>query len=264
MVKGKDQDYPEFKASFAKISKAAFSKKQIMVFIDSSFYGFSREGVIMRDHQMRQIGFFNRRTYLMEKNIQTRDIQELINLNLEFVNEKKELKHKYILNKFNLTNSFSIKNWGKILKNPKQIRLKNLNLSMVEDKTLHQMIRGSAEENYNFIWFDYINQQQIIVDFLIGLNFEHKLVISRATLYISGKEIQALDICTKLIKRNNSLFIVDFKKDFDIDFEIPFANFEVDYQFGKDHLGFKGTDKVNIKEGDCYLLNFPKIISQFM
>lgn len=43
------------------------------------------------------------------------------------------------------------------------------------------------------------------------------------------------------------MFIVDFKQDFEIEFDVPYANFEVDYQFGKDHLGFKGTDKVTIK-----------------
>ena len=78
---------------------------------------------------------------------------------------------------------------------------------------------------------------------------------------MGGREVEATEACTKLIRRNNSLFIVDFKKDFETEFDVPFANFEVDYQFGKVHLGFKGTDKVTIKQGDCYLLNFPKIIS---
>lgn len=64
------------------------------------------------------------------------------------------------------------------------------------------------------------------------------------------------------MKRKNSLLIVDFQQDFEIDLSIQnVANFEVEYQFGKDHLGFKGTDKVTVKREDCYLLNFPKIIS---
>jgi hypothetical protein len=44
MVKGKDADYPEFKASFSKISKVSFSKKQILMVIDPSFYGFKQDG----------------------------------------------------------------------------------------------------------------------------------------------------------------------------------------------------------------------------
>ena len=49
LIKGKDADYPEFKSSFAKISKVSFSKKQILMVIDPSFYGFSIDGHIMRD-----------------------------------------------------------------------------------------------------------------------------------------------------------------------------------------------------------------------
>lgn len=44
MVKGKDADYPEFKSSFAKISKVSFSRKQILMIIDPSFYGFTKDG----------------------------------------------------------------------------------------------------------------------------------------------------------------------------------------------------------------------------
>ena len=55
-----------------------------------------------------------------------------------------------------------------------------------------------------------MNDAQIIIDFLIGLNFAYKLKIIRATLYIHGQEIEATKICKKLVKRKNSLFIVDF------------------------------------------------------
>lgn len=41
--------------------------------IDPSFYGFRKDGVIMRDSQMRELGFFNRKNFLMEKNLVTRD-----------------------------------------------------------------------------------------------------------------------------------------------------------------------------------------------
>lgn len=218
----------------------------------------------MRDSQMRELGFFNRVNFLMEEDTSTNKKRMLITKNLEWVIKKKEISHKYLLNKFNLTNKYSVRNILQYLFNPRSVYQKSLNDTMILDKTLHRAIRDSADENYNIMQFDFVCQVQIILDFLIGLNFNHKLKITRATLYVGGKEIEATQACVKLIRRKNSLFVVDFKQDFEIEFDVPFANFEVDYQFGKDYLGFKGTDKVTIKQGDCYLLNFPKIISCFM
>lgn len=182
----------------------------------------------------------------MEREIETRDKRELISQNLELVIDKKDVLSKYLLNRFNLTNDISFKNIFKFVLNPKGIYQKSLNSTMLKDKTLHRAIRDSANENYNFMWFDYISEIQIIIDFLIGLNFNYKLKITRATLYVGGQEVEATKACSKLISRNNSLFIVDFKLDFKINFDEPNANFVVDYQFGKSHFGFKGTDKVTI------------------
>jgi len=89
---------------------------------------------------------------------------------------------------------------------------------MIADKSLHRVLRDSAEENFNFVWFDFISDIQILVDFLIGLNFAYKLKIHRATLYIHGKEVEATKLCKKLIKRKNSILVVDFQQDFEIDF----------------------------------------------
>jgi hypothetical protein len=110
----------------------------------------------MRDSQMRELGFFNRKNFIMEKNIQSRDKRSLISQNLEFVIEKKEIDHKYLLNRFNLTNSYTMKSMFKYMLSPSSIYQKNLNDTMLKDKTLHRAIRDSADENYNILWFDYV------------------------------------------------------------------------------------------------------------
>lgn len=263
-VKGTDKDFPDFKPAFAKIGKLSFDHRCLFITVDPSFYNFEYDGKIMKGTEMRNLGFFNRSTLMKNKWHNKDDVEDLIHENLNFVKENSTCDHRYIVNQFSLTPNTEAKGVLKMFLNPKNLMVKNGVKKMLEGNRLHKIIRQETDLKWNFLWFDYVDLIPKLIDYLIGLNFPYELKIKRAVLNRDGISIVKTEECRKIIKKKNSLFILDFKEDLQIQEDFSFCRFEVEYVFFRDHLEFKGLDEVTIKPDEIYLLNFPKIITEFM
>lgn len=263
-VKGTDPDFPDFKPAFARIGKLSFNHRCLFITVDPSFFNFEYEGRIVKGTDMRNLGFFNRSTLMKNKWHNTDKVEDLIHANLEFVQENSKCNHRYIVNQFTLTPNTETKGIFKILMNPKKILVKNCVKKLLEGKRLHKVIRQETDHRWNFMWFDYVDLIPRLIDYLIGLNFPYELKIKRAVINIEGVKIDKTEESRKLIRKKNSLFILDFREDLQIKEEFNFCRYEVEYQFEREHLEFKGLDDVTIQPNEIYLLNFPKIITEFM
>ena len=105
----------------------------------------------MRDSQMRELGFFNRKNFILESEGQSIDKNKVILENLEFVVKNRETDSRYLLNKFNLTNHLEFSSFIKCVLSPSILNQRVLNQKMLADKTLHRVMRDSAEESFNFV-----------------------------------------------------------------------------------------------------------------
>lgn len=100
---------------------------------------------------MRELGFFNRRNFIAEPDTVTIDKNLLMAQNVEFVVKNREMNSRYLLNQYNLKNKLDTRSFLKCLLSPSSFNQKNLNLTMLADKSLHRVLRDSAEESYNFV-----------------------------------------------------------------------------------------------------------------
>jgi hypothetical protein len=175
------------------------------------------------------------------------------------------VRDRFVVHQFTLTPNTETKGLLKILLNPSKLIVKKQFSKFVDDKSLEKAVRNAAQLKWNILWFDYVNLIPVLVDFMIGMNFPYKLLVLKASVVVYGKEFDVTENCQKMVKRDNSLFVLDFSEDLQLELDpMTQGRFELEYQFGEATLGFKGKDEVPFRRYDSYLLNFPKVISKFM
>ena len=129
------------------------------------------------------------------------------------------------------------------------------------NKDLHRAIRDAAHlRSLRMVMLDFFNFEPFICHFLIGLNFADKLRIHKAEVVKGNAVINVLDEVRKLVRRKNSLWISDFKRDLAIPF--AFGKFLIVFNFiPSEHSSYMDSPEVlrfeefNFGPTSQYLLN---------
>ena len=101
------------------------------------------------------------------------------------------------------------------------------------NRQLAKFVRENSGLSWNFLFLDFIDFCPLLIKFITGLNYSEELTIKKAVFTdISTKEVTQLSYKTmEKISRKNSLFLIDFKEDLSLDFNVGY--FSLVYTYGQ-------------------------------
>lgn len=121
---------------------------------------------------------------------------------------------------------------------------------LFQERKVQYFIRSMADRQLNFVMMDFVNYDPHITNFLIGLNFPHKLTILNGFVIYKDQNINVTDRLKKLVSKRNSLWLVRFA--IDLGLKIPRGELHIFYEYDN----MKPTHKhINLKREDQFLLN---------
>lgn len=248
-----------FKLDTVTIKEAVDHKKKILILADESLRNFTLNN--KKTPPILELSGYHDSKKIIDKFMyKTEDPEEIMKKNLENITSKKKTRNLYIISQMSLEGG-DCSDILSVMFCCRSIRPDNLAGKLAKDRKLEYFFRKNSKENWNFLWFDFVEFTPYLNRYLLGLNYTNfELRVKKAAVRNSKKKVDVTRIVQNFVEmsRNNSLFIVEFESDFKLDYiDIRNGWFTLFYEFVEKNTGESTTGICNFKfkKSTKFLLN---------
>jgi hypothetical protein len=188
--------------------------KRVFIVVDRNLYTYENDpGTIVEPKWLRERGLFKRDDYIESRWWDVPDPVKLIKSNHDYINERPN-RNRLMVAQYILTPQSTTKDIVKFVFGLERLRVDQNTYLLHRDQSLSFAIRESAHlPNANLFLMDFIHYEPYITHYLIGLNFKDKLTIHKAVCTSRRENIDVTDKVRALVRRENSMWIINFAKD---------------------------------------------------
>jgi hypothetical protein len=200
------------------LKNLAESGKQVVVLLHPRFY----EGLQLSQEEIANTyNMSSSREWILSKWHNTRQIGQLLDWNLEFVQKHGKNQNKWLNDQFILTPGVgSASDVLNALIGQNSLQPVTWARKLYKDGQLANYLRKHADEPWNIFVLDYIELCPTVVHFAIGLNFSADLTVLVAAMW-NGNDASngSIDVTEKLIpfvKRDRVLLLTNIVRDLEL------------------------------------------------
>lgn len=216
----KKEDFDTWLKGFPKVPVNEIYKrpdKRILLMTDRYLFQYEEQpGQMISEEKMNQMGLWNRDGKLEARWHDKGTIEEIIQSNINYVEERPD-PHKFFVAQYIITMQTKKKDIAKFFFGCDSVRVDQKQYKILSSRALQRTIRDQVNKhNMSFAMIDFMQYDPFLIHFLIGSNLKENLKIWMACVY-KNKECRDVTARAKqLISNKNSLYILDFKKDFEL------------------------------------------------
>jgi hypothetical protein len=200
----------------------AESGKQVVVLLHPRFY--QDFELLSPDDIASTYNMVSARKYKDSKWHNTRDIGQLLEWNLQFIQDHGKNRTKWLINQFILTPGVgSPSDVLNALIGKNSLQPISWARRLYKDGQLAAYLRKHVDEPWNMFMLDFIELCPEVVHFAVGLNFPFDLTILVAAAWNSSDDfVGSIDVSEKLlpfVKRDRVLLLTNIARDLELDFD---------------------------------------------
>lgn len=208
-----------FSLSKVTLGELGEKKRNILVLVNDGLYGsFSHEGEQYNQSTIaRDFGCHNHAHFMKNKWHNTSSAHTLLRSNETFLEEGCNDCDKFVNSQFVMTPQppGGFVDVVGLLLGIKSLRPVSLARELYQKDILETYLRDNAENSWNIILLDFVDQCPQLVRFLIGLNSPKQLKIKDASVASKdgSNSLDVTETISQMKKRNNCVYLLDFKDD---------------------------------------------------